>query len=516
MARATNGTRVLWQRDGVPDDNSPVDVVWFKRDLRVEDHAALHAAAQAPAAGGTVYLYVYEPDLLAHASVHPGHVRLVGDALGDLASELTQRGGTLWVRSGRMPDVLTSIAREVGPIRRLLSHQETGHAASFARDRRVQAWCRTHRVSWTEFQQDAVERGLKQRDGWSGRWRAFMTREPWPTPSHLPASPAGEPGVPQSPEALGLHAPGLDRILHGGNRAAHERLASFLTERGRTYTKAMAFPHAGAQACSRLSADLAVGALSARTAYQTAGVRLRELEGVDGVWARSVRSFRRRLAWRSHFMQKLESEWTLETQAMNRELDGVHPHGTDHPHFAAWRNGRTGFPIVDAGMRALEATGWVNFRLRATIVSVATHTLGLDWRPVGEVLARRFLDFEPGIHWSQVQMQASVTGINTIRIYNPHKQALDVDPDATFVRTWVPELADAPGRDALRPDLAPPLSRALMGDYPNPVVDQKAAYRTARDRLYRLKGHPAVKAASQQVLARHVDPHDKRPDGQRG
>lgn len=488
----------------------PVDVVWFKRDLRMDDHAPLCAAAETPAPGGTVYLYVYETDLLNHASVHPAHVRLVNDALGDLDDELRRLGGRLSVRTGEMPAVLDDLTREIGPIWRLLSHQEIGHAASYARDGRVEAWCRDRGVAWTEFQQDAVERGLKQRRGWSVRWRAFMNREPQPAPQRLPASPDTQLGHPVAPDALGLQAPGLDRVLHGGSRAAHDRLTSFLYERGRTYTKEMAFPHAGARACSRLSADLAVGAISARTAYQSAGLRLQELTGTDDVWARSVRSLRRRLAWRSHFMQKLESEWTLETRAMNTALDSIHPHGADHPHFAAWRDGRTGFPIIDAGMRALAATGWVNFRLRATLVSFATHTLGLDWRPVGEELARRFLDFEPGIHWSQVQMQASVTGINTIRIYNPHKQALDVDPDGVFIRTWLPELEEARGRDALRPDLAPPLTRALIGDYPSPIVDQTQAYRAARDRLYAFKRQPAVRAASQRVLARHVDPSETR------
>jgi deoxyribodipyrimidine photolyase len=110
----------------------------------------------------------------------------------------------------------------------------------------------------------------------------------------------------------------------------------------------------------------------------------------------------------------------------------------------AWQAGRTGYPLVDACLRSLVATGWLTFRMRALVVSFASYSLWLHWRPTGLFLARHFLDFEPGIHWSQLQMQSGTTGINTLRIYNPTKQALEQDPGGVFIRRWVPELAGVP------------------------------------------------------------------------
>ena len=487
------------------EDPAPIDVVWFKRDLRVRDHAPLAEAAADPAPGGTVVLYAYEPELLAHPTHHPAHLRFVDAALADLRADLRARGAELTLRVGAMPDVLARLHAELGPIRVLRSHQETGHGVSYARDRRVRAWCDAHGVTWSESVQDGVQRGSRNRDGWAERWRRAMAAPEVVVPDRLPRNPAPDPGPLRGPAELGLGDDAMPDAVPGGRRAAEARLDGFLRDRGRGYTAAMASPVAGWDACSRVSADLAVGTLSLKVARQAAAVRARELDG-DAVWARSLRSFERRLAWRSHFMQKLESEPAIEHRATNRALDDLRADGGSERHFAAWRDGRTGYPLIDAGMRALAAGGWVNFRLRATLVSFATYHLWLDWRPVAGELARRFLDFEPGIHYPQVHMQAGVTGVNTIRIYNPWKQARDVDPDGTFVRGWLPELADVPAPWHLLPHEAPPLVRLAMGDYPPPIVDHATAYRAARDRVYAAKGRPEVQREAARVLARHVAP----------
>ena len=483
---------------------APIDVVWFKRDLRTRDHGPLAEAAADPAPGGVVYLYAYEPEVLAHPTHHPAHLRFADAALAELRADLRARGGDLTLRAGAMPDVLARLHADLGPIRALRSHQETGHGASYARDRRVRAWCDAHGVRWSESVQDGVQRGLRHREGWAQRWARAMAAPEHVVPDRLPRNPDPDPGPRRDPRELGLGDGAMPHALEGGRRAAEARLDGFLRARGRDYTAAMASPVAGWDACSRISADLAVGTLSLRVAKQAAAARALEVAGWDDVWARSLRSFERRLAWRSHFVQKLESEPAIEHRATNRALDDLRADGWDEARFAAWREGRTGFPLIDAGMRALAAGGWVNFRLRATLVSFATYHLWLDWRPVATELARRFLDFEPGIHYPQVHMQSGVTGVNTIRIYNPWKQAVDVDPDGAFVRAWVPELADVPAPWHLRPHEAPPLVRLAMGDYPPPIVDHATAYRAARELVHAAKRRPEVRREAARVLARHV------------
>jgi deoxyribodipyrimidine photo-lyase len=207
-------------------------------------------------------------------------------------------------------------------------------------------------------------------------------------------------------------------------------------------------------------------------------------------------------------MQKLEDEPEIEFRNFARVYDGLREDEFNDAHFTAWCSGRTGYPMVDACMRSLVSTGWLNFRMRAMLVSFASNHLWLHWRQTGLFLARQFLDFEPGIHWSQMQMQSGTTGINTLRIYSPTKQALDHDPQGVFIRHWVPELASVP-----LPYLAEPwkmdsdVQRAsgciIDADYPAPIVNDKAATKAAKDRLYGLRKSSRARGEAEEVQARH-------------
>jgi deoxyribodipyrimidine photo-lyase len=177
----------------------------------------------------------------------------------------------------------------------------------------------------------------------------------------------------------------------------------------------------------------------------------------------------------------------------------------------AWKTGKTGIPMVDACMRCLQQTGYLNFRMRAMLVSFLCHHLAIDWRHGVRHLARLFLDFEPGIHYSQFQMQAGVTGINTIRIYNPVKQGLEKDQQGVFVKKWLPELAEIPTPVLQTPWQLTPMEQLLykieLGkDYPEPIVDLKQSYREAQDLLWRWRKKPEVKREATRILARHVRP----------
>ena len=321
--------------------------------------------------------------------------------------------------------------------------------------------------------------------------------------------PVEDPGGLREPDSYGCDRMPRAGVQPGGEHHAIRTIEGFLHRRGRDYRTGMSSPVTAAEVCSRISPYLAWGALSIRRAHQAAATRqaeVRELGRRDG-WAGSLASFQSRLRWHCHFMQKLEDEPTLETLCMNPAFEGLRDSWNDR-HLEAWKAGMTGFPMVDAVMRSLAATGWATFRMRALVVSFACHHLQIDWRPVGRHLARLFIDYEPGIHWSQCQMQAGVTGINTVRIYSPAKQVIDQDPTGVFIREWVPELRNVPDEHLPEPNLMPEMTQRFAGctigdDYPRPLVDHATAYRHAREVVFRHRGRAEVRNASRAVQRKH-------------
>ena len=218
-------------------------------------------------------------------------------------------------------------------------------------------------------------------------------------------------------------------------------------------------------------------------------------------FAHALRGFAGRLRWHCHFMQKLEDEPQIEHRNFARSCDGLREDDFDATRFAAWCEGATGYPMVDACMRSLCATGWLNFRMRAMLVSFAAYHLWLHWREPGLFLARQFLDFEPGIHWSQMQMQSGTTGINTLRMYSPIKQAQDHDPQGLFIRRWLPELGGVPLANLAAPWTMSPAEQRASGcvigrDYPAPIVDHADARKRALAAFEHVKRKTAGKSRS--------------------
>jgi deoxyribodipyrimidine photo-lyase len=285
-------------------------------------------------------------------------------------------------------------------------------------------------------------------------------------------------------------------------------MQSFHQERGELYRSAMSSPIGGETACSRLSPYLAFGTISLREVAQATQQRQAELKLLEGDkpknWRASMASFTKRLHWRSHFMQKLESEPRLEFQNLHPAYDGLRTSTSpDAARLAAWQKGETGLPFVDACMRYLAATGWLNFRMRAMLMSVASYHLWLHWREPGLHLARLFTDYEPGIHWPQTQMQSGTTGINTVRIYNPVKQGYDQDPKGEFVRRWVPELASLDSAEIHEPWKSQHASKLLDKTYPMPVVDYLEAARDARQRIYTTRKGKGFRDTAAKILSKH-------------
>lgn len=485
--------------------NAGYSVVWFKRDLRVHDHLPLQRAA---ARGPVLCLYVIEPRVWAQPDMACMHYEFVLESLRALHADLRRLGGRLEVVTGEVVDVLKRLYRQA-PFAFLESHEETGNGCTYARDKSVAALCKTLGVRWSEHKQFGVVRGLKNRDHWQASWAKQMAAPlvsepaslqcvllPWPRTKALSAV------------EMGLLQVDPPRRQRGGRVRGIHVLNDFLRTRSAHYSGGISSPNSAENACSRLSPYLALGCISMREVAQAARATRDALPASAAWQRRGLQAFLSRLHWHCHFVQKLESEPAIELQNMHRGYDGLREPHWDESRFAALKAGRTGWPMVDACVAMLRETGWLNFRMRAMLVSVASYPLWLHWRPVGVWLAQQFVDYEPGIHWSQMQMQAGTTGINTTRVYNPIKQARDHDPTGTFVRRWLPYMRAVPDAWLFEPWRMPKDVQDRIGlhvgtDVPHPLVDLAEATQQAKERIYARRGMPDVRAAKAEIVQKH-------------
>jgi deoxyribodipyrimidine photo-lyase len=482
-----------------------LQVVWFKRDLRVEDHKALCRAAKF---GPTLPIYVVEPELWQQPDASARHWSFVSETLVELRADLGRLNQPLVVRVGAIIDILVEL-KQAGLLQGLWSHEETGNDWTYKRDLQVAAWCREQGVPWTQLQNHGVWRKLGSRDGWAARWDRIMAEPTSRAPVLQPVS--LELGQIPTARDLGLNSDPCPQRQTGGRRVGLARLTSFLNDRGEHYQRAMSSPGDGARACSRLSPYLAWGAVSMREVAQACEWRRRSLPQGAQNWRKSLRSFSGRLHWHCHFIQKLEDDPRIEFENLHSLYDGLRPQAPTAELLHAWSVGETGYPFLDACMRSLRATGWLNFRMRAMVMATASYHLWMDWRTPGLHLARMFTDYEPGIHWSQVQMQSGTTGINTVRIYNPVKQGYDQDQTGAFIRKWLPELAGIPDQYIHEPWKAETATSVIGRHYPERVFDHLATAKAARERVWAVRRGPEFRAEAQTIVAKHASRKSVRP-----
>ena len=426
------------------------------------------------------------------------------NALIDLDDQLRSIGSRLTVLVGSPVEVLSEICLKY-KVKRIWSNQETWNMRSYQRDLAVKSWSKNKNIEWVEKPKNGVIRNLDNRDNWSRKWYAQMQKALLPAPSKITSPKITSDFLPD-PSTLNLNVNQKISVQIPTRHNAVKTLKSFLYSRGENYRYEMSSPTTAEGSCSRISPYLAFGQISVREAFQATKNRKLEIADSNDAFYRSLTSFASRLRWHCHFIQKLEDQPSIEINTLNSAFETIRPSYCDQTVLKAWESGMTGYPMVDACMRYLNETGWLNFRMRAMLVSFSSYHLWLDWRLIAKHLARQFLDYEPGIHYSQIQMQAGTTGMNSIRIYNPVKQGIDQDPDGKFIRQWVPELKAIPNKFVHQPWL---LKDSNL-NYPKPIVDEKLARTTAKEKIYSLKKQIKNSIETASLIQKHASRLNRR------
>ncbi|MDO6801723.1 FAD-binding domain-containing protein [Wenyingzhuangia sp. 1_MG-2023] len=479
-------------------------VVWLKRDLRLQDNEAIYNAIQT--GKRVLLLFVFEDFLLKDPHYDTRHWNFIKESIADLNQRLLPYNSKILAVNSEVSATINQLQQYYN-IRDLFSHQETGLLCTYHRDLKIARYCHNNLINWKENIWNGILRGIQNRKGWQKNWKNYME-----TPL-LPFHPKNQlltlheiNELEKQFSIADLSTPKQCSIQKGGITEALDYQNSFFEERYINYTKGISKPKEAVDSCSRLSPYLAWGNLSTRQVWQAAKT-IRPLSKNK----KDLDAFTARLKWQAHFIQKFEMEHTMEDSSINKGYSMLKK-AISKKYQIAWETGQTGVPMIDACMRCLNETGYLNFRMRAMIVSFFTHLLWQPWQNCAVYLSKMFIDFEPGIHFAQVQMQAGETGINTLRIYNPIKNGYEHDTNADFIRKWVPELASLQTKHIHEPYLMTPLEQGMYNvklgiDYPEPIIDLKANRKKASKILWEMKNDPLVMEENNRILKKHTLKH---------
>jgi deoxyribodipyrimidine photo-lyase len=465
---------------------STTAIVWFRRDLRVHDHPALVAAIES--ADVVIPVFVFDDALLAGRWPAPNRIWFMRESVAALSRSLAERGASLRVLRGRPAEVLPAFAREAGAADVYLTRDATPYGR--ARDRAVAARLGEQRATlhakrglYVHEPDEVVTRdgrGFAVYGAYRRAWEALARRAPLDAPAHVPG-PADAPRPDPLPEVAAPEAdPSL--IPEPGEAAARDRLARWLEAGIEGYAGSR--NRLDVEGTSRLSQDLRWGLVSPTEVVERAA------GAGDG-----YRTFVNEIAWREFYGHVLWHHPRIAREPFQRDLAALETRD-DPEGFEAWRAGRTGYPVVDAAMRQLRATGFMHNRARMIAASFLAKHLLLDYRLGEAEFMRHLTDGDIASNNGGWQWTAS-TGTDPqpwFRVFNPILQGRRFDPDGAYVRRWVPELRSVPAVAIHEPWTMDPATQATAGcrigvDYPAPIVD----HASARERS--LAAYAAAKAA---------------------
>ena len=482
-------------------------IVWFRYDLRLEDNQAFIEATKN---GNVLPIFIFDKNYYKLDTSSSFHLKFCEDSLKELNHSLKNLyNSKINIYYGDTTEILKNISKKFN-ISEIYSHHVFKNNYLSKIDGKISNFFKECNIQWYLFNQFGIQLGKRDRYRWSYNWNKFINQ------------PVLEKRVncnfiidPDHNKNCAISTNFIDDklIQEGGRKNAVKLLNSFLDNRSDNYQKEMSSPITGEKSCSRLSPYITYGNISLREIYRATKQKLNE--DISIVKKKSLIAFKSRLAWHCHFIQKLYDEPEIEFKNLNSAFDGLREDDFNPYYYDAWKNGNTGYPFIDACMRYLKVNGWINFRMRAMLVSFASYQLWLDWKKTSKHMAKLFTDYEPGIHYSQFQMQSGTTGINSIRIYNPIKQSIGQDPDGNFIRKWVPELKNVQGKLIHEPWKMTyidqkSISIELGKNYPLPIIENNKATKIAKDKIWKVKKSKEAKLLSSQILIKHASLSSRR------
>lgn len=486
-----------------------INIVWFYKDLRLEDHAPLYYATQAGLP--VLLLYCFDPQLLQHPTFGSRHGWFALQSLQEMQAQLHQFGHVLYTPHIEIRTALELLSDHY-QIQNIFLHKPQAAMQHVRQQHQsVQQFCGQRNINWQEFNQAGLFDEVNGAPDWETKWKADMLQIPYRV--HLP-----DVQTLKLPPAIAaaLNARPIPKEFKKGEKSflpdaavqapgpgnAARLLESFVQNRASDYRNLRKQAVAAQTVSGRLSAHLAFGNITVRQVYQ----RVRQVKATSA-FPSELAAFADALKLRSFCLQQFSLHPNMEYENLNYVVNGIRIKWNELQ-FEKFTEAKTGFPLVDAAVLCLKQTGYLNHRLRVLLTSFVTLHLWLDWRKAAPWFARHMTDFEPGIFYWYMQIISGCTGVFPARVVNPAREARKIDPNGLFIKHWLPQFVQVPGALCGSPQAMSAMEQKMYHcepgkNYPFMIVSPENTAEFATAELQRIYSKPmAVKetARLQQLL----------------